>query len=131
MTSPTIVPTIRDLRPAGRAEHPRVSIVLASAHTADGVVDRLETLSQHGVTAVESVLVCLPGVADAIRSAASRRGIRMLVAPPETSVEDMRALGVMSAKGDVIMILGEHDIFDRVRLHELMSTPRHGETSAL
>ena len=132
MTSPTIVSTIRDLKPTGRADHPRVSVVLTSAHAADSVVDRLDTLAQHGVMAVESLLVCPPGVADTVRSAASRRGIRMLVAPAESSIEDMRALGVMSAKGDVIVILGEHDTFDKVRLQVLMSTaPRHGETSAL
>jgi hypothetical protein len=132
MTSPTIVTTNRDLKPTGRADHPRISVVLTSAHAADGVVDRLDTFAQHGVMTIEPLLVCPPSVADTIRGAASRRGIRMLVAPAESSIEDMRALGVMSAKGDVIMILGEHDTFDTGRLQVLMSSaPRRSETSTL
>jgi hypothetical protein len=44
----------------------------------------------------------------------------------------MRALGVLSAKGDVIVILGEHDPFDGARLQVLMSAvPRRAEAKAL
>jgi ABC-type uncharacterized transport system substrate-binding protein len=132
MTSPTIVTTSRDIKPTKSAEHPRVSVVTTSTHATDGVVDRLETLGQQGLMLIESLLVCPAGVADAIRGAASRRGIRILVAPSGSSVEDMRALGVLSAKGDVIMILGNHDTFDSVRLQALMSAaPRRAEANAL
>ena len=132
MTSPKILTTIRDIRPARTAEHPRVSVVMTSTHAADGMVDRPDTSGQQDMTVVESLLVCPPGVADAIRGAASRRGIRMLVAPWGSSVKDMRALGVLSAKGDVIVILGEDDTFDSARLQVLMSAmPRRAEANAL
>lgn len=130
MTSPEIASSVRDRKFSRSAEHPRVSVVMTLTQLPTSPFERLDALSHHDGAAVESLLVCAAGIAESMRGIAGLRAIRVVSAPASSTLEDMRALGALSAKGDVIVILGEHDRFDDSRLPVLMNAAIKSESPA-
>ena len=92
--------------------HPRCTVVLALSEEmhlrADSTAPLLVLLDR----GAELLLVHARREVDIPRQLQVRRGVRVVVAPPGTSLKDLRALGMRQAGGDIVVMLDDEDLAD-------------------
>lgn len=121
---------IADTTPSPRPISPRYSVVLTLSEQSRSRADRIAPLLSLAERGVE-VLLVHPGLPGELPGTlVSRRGLRIAVAASGSSREDLRALGMANAGGDIVVMLEEGDLADGSWQKALRFVPTEGGASA-
>lgn len=96
------------------ANHQKLSVVIASVNGFPIIGECLESLRQQSGTEEIEVVVanrCADGVGTSIQEKYPR--VKLIEAPVETSIPQLRAMAFRACQGDVVAVLEDHCIVDR------------------
>lgn len=91
---------------------PRYTVVVAVGDRLRARSDRLAALQPLLDRNVELLIVCAGGASELPWSFVNRRGIRVINAPDDSTAADLRAIGMHSAVGDIVVLLSEQDVLE-------------------
>lgn len=99
--------------PASRAIQttPKVSVVVALGDRPKVRADRVRQLLSYVDSGLEVVIVASAAYGEAL-ALLGRRGVSTTVMPEETSREELRAIGMRRATGDVVIVLDDDRLAD-------------------
>jgi glycosyltransferase involved in cell wall biosynthesis len=103
----------------------RLSVVIASVNGFPVIGECLESLHQQaGAEGIEIVVAnrCADGVATAIRETYPR--VKLIEAPTETPIPQLRAMAFRACQGDVVAVLEDHCIVDRDWARRMLAAHR-------